>query len=165
MIEDAKEKQIYDLSRENFQLRQENKELKEMVADKVMQLEKKSSSVDKSNYDMFEQMNRMVLEWQFWEDDSNNSKRKLVAKEKQLEIEIAKRKEIEEKYKSEFLTISNENKRLLREVETLNMEVDFLGRELEKRTTERDVALHDLKKYEDNGGREEMFIKYFEGME
>ena len=45
------------------------------------------------------------------------------------------------------------------------MEVDYLHNELEKRTMERDVALYDLKNYEDNGGREERFIKYFEGMD
>lgn len=163
---ETKEEQIKKLSKENYELKKQISVLKETIANKVLEMEKlKEEYSNKTPGELFEQMNRMVLEWQFWEDDSKNHKREIEAKEKQLQEEIKKRKEIEEKYKAECIIVSNENKRLLREVETLNMEVDYLHNELEKRTMERDVALYDLKNYEDNGGREERFIKYFEGMD
>lgn len=163
---ETKEEQIKKLSKENYELKKQISVLKETIANKVLEMEKlKEEYSNKTPGELFEQMNRMVLEWQFWEDDSKNHKREIEAKEKQLQEEIKKRKEIEEKYKAECIIVSNENKRLLREVETLNMEVDYLHNELEKRTMERDVALYDLNNYEDNGGREERFIKYFEGMD
>ena len=163
---ETKEEQIKKLSKENYELKKQISVLKETIANKVLEMEKlKEEYSNKTPRELFEQMNRMVLEWQFWEDDSKNHKKEIEAKEKQLQEEIKKRKEIEEKYKSECIIVSNENKRISREVETLNMEVDYLHNELEKRTMERDVALHDLKNYEDNGGREERFIKYFEGMD
>ena len=73
---ETKEEQIKKLSKENYELKKQISVLKETIANKVLEMEKlKEEYSNKTPGELFEQMNRMVLEWQFWEDDSKNHKR------------------------------------------------------------------------------------------
>lgn len=162
---DTKEEQIYALSRETFELKQQISLLKETIANKVLEIENlKNNCINQTPRALFEQMNRMVLEWQEFEDKAIKAEKELEAKSRKLEREKQKRKEDNDMFLREINSLSNQIKTLSREVETLGIENKYLHSELDKKEIELDVYMTKVKDLE-NEPREVSFLKYFENME